>query len=365
MLRTEVFFLVIRAYGDRGAAGCGSGTETGSAEDGDAGDELMSSLSRLFAPRGENCDDRAVTATYLTVGEALTDIVTRADDGTTVEYPGGSPLNVAVALGRLGHTSHLLTQIGGDARGEQIRRHVEESQVQLTGGSVGPHRTSTAHAQIDAQGTATYEFDITWDPSDQGLPERIDALHTSSIAAVLAPGASTVIGVLERYRPTATISYDPNARPSLMGSAASTREAVEAIIARADVVKTSDEDVAWMYGTEDVEDVVASWRELGPACTVLTRGGEGAIGFAACGRVAVPPVRVVVADTVGAGDTFSAGLLDALDSAGLLRAENREALRAIGEDALEAVLTRAAGLAAITVSRPGANPPWAHEATGV
>lgn len=306
-----------------------------------------------------------MTATYLTVGEALTDIVTRAEDGTSVEYPGGSPLNVAVALGRLGHTSHLLTQIGGDARGEQIRRHLEESHVLLTGGSIGSHRTSSALAQLDAEGTATYQFDITWDPRATDLPEPLDAVHTSSIAAVLAPGAATVVDVLERYRPTTTISYDPNARPTLMGSAEATRAAVEAIIARSDLVKTSDEDVAWMYGTDDVEDVVSSWRELGPAFTVITRGGEGAIGFAACGRVAVPPVKVEVADTVGAGDTFSAGLLDALDSAGLLRAENREALRAIDEDQLEAVLSRAAGLAAITVSRPGANPPWAHEATGI
>ncbi|MFC0673027.1 carbohydrate kinase family protein [Brachybacterium hainanense] len=304
-----------------------------------------------------------MTATYLTVGEALTDIVTRAD-GDSTEYPGGSPLNVAVALGRLGHSSHLLTMIGQDARGEQIRRHVEESRVQLTGGSIGPEPTSTALAMIDAEGTATYQFDIAWAPRETGLPEHVDALHTSSIAAVLSPGAATVASVLERYRPTATISYDPNARPSLMGSAAQTRPAIEAIIARADVVKTSDEDVAWLYGTDDVEDVVASWRELGPAITVLTRGGEGAVGFAAAGRIAVDPVKVEVADTVGAGDTFSAGLLDALGTAGLLGAVQREGLHAIGAEQLRTVLARAARLAAVTVSRPGANPPWAHEIDG-
>lgn len=301
-----------------------------------------------------------MTATCLTVGESLTDIVTLAD-GSHTEYPGGSPLNVAVALGRLGHTSHLLTQIGRDQRGEAIRQHVEESHVQLTAGSIGDRPTSTALARIDEEGTATYEFDLTWDPDDSALPQAVDAVHTSSIAAVFSPGAATVASVLERYSGSATISYDPNARPSLMGSADATRAAVEEIIARSNIVKTSDEDVAWMYGTDDVEDVVASWRAIGPAISILTRGGEGAVAFADSGRVAVPPVRVEVADTVGAGDTFSAGLLDALATAGLLGSAHREALRAISAPELETVIARAASLAAVTVSRSGANPPWSRE----
>lgn len=301
-----------------------------------------------------------MTATFLTVGEALTDIVVDAD-GHRVEHPGGSPMNVAVALGRLGHTSHLLTRIGDDQRGQTIREHVTGSHVQLTDGSVTADATSTAEAQLDASGAATYTFDLTWDPAMTGLPEQVHAVHTSSIAAVLDPGAATVAQVLDRYRERATISYDPNARPTLMGEAAAARERIEAIIVRADVVKTSDEDVAWLYGTDDVEDVVSSWRSLGPGLTVLTRGGDGAVGFTDSGRVQVAPVKVEVADTVGAGDTFSAGILDALADKRLLGAQNREALAALPSDDVAAVLRRAARLASVTVSRSGANPPWSHE----
>ncbi|MDO5663616.1 MAG: PfkB family carbohydrate kinase, partial [Brachybacterium sp.] len=195
-----------------------------------------------------------MNATFLTVGEALTDIVITAD-GARHEYPGGSPLNVAVALGRLGHHSHLLTAIGPDARGDQIRHHVESSHVHLTPGSIGQNRTSTAEATLDATGAAQYTFDLAWDPDPRELPDQVDAVHTSSIAAVLAPGAATVADVLARYRASALISYDPNARPDLMGDPVAARALVEENIALADIVKCSDEDVAWLYGTDDAEDV--------------------------------------------------------------------------------------------------------------
>ncbi|GAA4523463.1 carbohydrate kinase [Brachybacterium paraconglomeratum] len=301
-----------------------------------------------------------MTARFLIVGEALTDIVVDAD-GARSEHPGGSPLNVAVALSRLGHPTDLLTRIGDDARGDAIRAHLEASGVHLTAGSSVSAPTSTALAQLNADGAATYEFDLLWDPDPSGLPTQVEAVHTSSIAAVLDPGARTVLDVLRSHRESATISYDPNARPSLMGAPELVRERVEASIALSDVVKASDEDVAWLYDTEDVEDVVDSWRDLGPALTVLTRGAEGAVGFAASGRVQVSPVVVDAVDTVGAGDTFSAGILDALAAKGLLGAQRRPALAAMPSDDLATVLRRAAALAAITVSRAGANPPWSHE----
>lgn len=323
---------------------------------------VSTSPRAAFDPGVRTCDDRSVNARFLTVGESLTDIVVKAD-GVHSEYPGGSPLNVAVALGRLGHESHLLTRIGADDRGREIKDHVEASHVRLTPGSIDDTPTSTARATLKADGGADYVFDLVWDPDARGLPERVDAVHTSSIAAVLDPGAATVADVLAHYAPSATISYDPNARPDLMGDPTRTRALVEAIIARADVVKSSDEDVAWLYGTDDLEDVVASWRELGPAFTVMTRGGEGAVGFANSGRVDIDPVRIDVADTVGAGDTFSAGVLHALGERDLLGSAHAEQLRAIGPDELSTVLGFAARLAAVTVSRPGANPPWSHELT--
>lgn len=303
-----------------------------------------------------------MTARILITGEALTDIVVDADGGRR-EHPGGSPLNVAVALSRLGHDAHLLTAIGDDARGDAIRAHLDESGVQLTPASVRPGRTSTAEAVLDAHGAATYTFDLTWDPDTAELPETPDAVHTSSIAAVLEPGATTLSALLRSARGSSTISYDPNARPTLMGAPEDVRARIEENIALSDVVKASDEDVAWLYGTEDVEDVAASWRDLGPSLTVLTRGGDGAVAFSASGRVQVAPVQVEVVDTVGAGDTFSAGILDALAAKGLLGADRREMLAAIPSDDLATVLRRAAALSAITVSRAGANPPWSHELT--
>ena len=303
-----------------------------------------------------------MTARILIAGEALTDIVVDAD-GARREHPGGSPLNVAVALSRLGHDAHLLTAIGDDARGDAIRAHLDESGVQLTPASVRPGRTSTAEAVLDAHGAATYTFDLTWDPDTAGLPEATNAVHTSSIAAVLEPGATTLSALLRSARGSSTISYDPNARPTLMGAPEDVRARIEENIALSDVVKASDEDVAWLYGTEDVEDVAASWRDLGPSLTVLTRGGDGAVAFSASGRVQVAPVQVEVVDTVGAGDTFSAGILDALAAKGLLGADRREMLAAIPSDDLATVLRRAAALSAITVSRAGANPPWSHELT--
>lgn len=303
-----------------------------------------------------------MTARILIAGEALTDIVVDAD-GARREHPGGSPLNVAVALSRLGHDAHLLTAIGDDARGDAIRAHLDESGVQLTPASVRPGRTSTAEAVLDAHGAATYTFDLTWDPDTAELPETPDAVHTSSIAAVLEPGATTLSALLRSARGSSTISYDPNARPTLMGAPEDVRARIEENIALSDVVKASDEDVAWLYGTEDVEDVAASWRDLGPCLTVLTRGGDGAVAFSASGRVQVAPVQVEVVDTVGAGDTFSAGILDALAAKGLLGADRREMLAAIPSDDLATVLRRAAALSAITVSRAGANPPWSHELT--
>ncbi|PWH07855.1 carbohydrate kinase [Brachybacterium endophyticum] len=299
-------------------------------------------------------------ATFLTVGEALTDIVVRPGQ-EPAEYPGGSPMNVAVTLGRLGHVSHLLTRIGRDDRGRAIREHVESSRVHLTAGSLDDTPTSTARATIDADGSAQYTFDLAWDPDPRGLPEQLDAVHTSSIAAVLAPGSAVVAEVLDRCRPSAILSYDPNARPDLMGDPARVRPVVEDLISRCDIVKSSDEDIAWLYGTDDVEDVAASWRDLGPSVVAMTRGGEGAVGFGAAGRIEIAPVRVDVADTVGAGDTYSAGILHALASRDLLGAARREALAAMDPDDLRQVLEEAAALAAITVSRPGADPPWNDE----
>lgn len=300
-------------------------------------------------------------STYLTIGEALTDIVIRTD-APQAEFPGGSPMNVAVALGRLGHTSHLLTHIGDDERGHAIERHVKASSVSLTPGSVRPGAsTSTAAATIGEGGAATYDFDITWDPDPQGVPAKVDAVHTSSIAATLEPGADTLRQVVASLRDHALISYDPNARPSLMGDPSIVREPIEENIALADIVKASDEDLEWLYETSDIEQAAESWLRRGVRLAVITRGEQGATALTAKGRVDIPGVRVAVTDTVGAGDTFSAGILDALSRKGLLGAEGREKIDRLEASEIKEILAHAALLASVTVSRAGANPPWTRE----
>lgn len=298
----------------------------------------------------------------LVVGEALVDIVLRAD-GERAEHPGGSPANVALGLARLGRSAGLLTRIGRDPRGEAVRAHLEGSGVQLVPGSVTADRTSTATARLDAHGSATYEFDLDWQVPAEIVLGDARALHTGSIAAFLPPGGGQVLELVGRSRSSAMISYDPNARPRLMGDATAARQRVERFVRLADLVKVSDEDLAWLAPEQDPLRVAAAWLELGPAVVVVTRGAEGAVALAGCGQIEVPTPAVAVVDTVGAGDAFMAGLLDYLAVADLLGPDRIDQLRAIGPDGLRAMLEHAALIAAITCSRPGADPPTRDQLT--
>ena len=299
-------------------------------------------------------------ADVLVVGEALVDIVERVD-GSTAEHPGGSPANVALGLARLGHGAELLTRIGTDGRGTAIREHLAASGVRLVDGSVTQERTSTARAVLDAAGVATYRFDIDWRLEAAPDVTAFDALHTGSIAAILLPGGDDVVRLVEQAAGNVVVTYDPNARPTLMGDPAATRARMERIIALADVVKVSDEDIAWLAPGEDPVEVAAAWQRTGPGIVVVTRGGEGAVAVTGSGRVdvAAPPVDVV--DTVGAGDSFMAALLDHLGGAGLLGAGRRAAIAAMPAEQVEAMLRHAVRVAAITCSRAGANPPTRAE----
>ncbi|MFP5347086.1 MAG: carbohydrate kinase family protein [Actinomycetes bacterium] len=296
----------------------------------------------------------------LVVGEALVDVVRRPDGGVD-EYPGGSPANVALALARLGRPTQLLTHIGDDARGVLVRNHLAASGVQLVEGSVTSAPTSTAVATLDASGGATYTFDLEWSLPRTPLPANPLAVHTGSIAAVLQPGAATVERILRGARGNATTSYDPNLRPQLMGSPTDVRPHVESLVASSDIVKLSEEDATWLAPEMHPFELLERWLGLGPAIVVLTRGGDGLTAVCRDGRVSVPSEPVRVVDTVGAGDTATAGLLDALWSAGLLGGAARERLAAIDPADLQDVLAHAARVAAVTVSRAGANPPTRAE----
>ncbi|MFD6090864.1 carbohydrate kinase [Oerskovia sp. NPDC060338] len=300
----------------------------------------------------------------LVVGEALIDEVRRAD-GTTDEHPGGSPANVALTLGRLGRETRLAAHLGQDAHGETLRAWLADSGVTLTPGSDGAAATSVARAVLDASGAATYDFAITWDvaPGTEADDATI-AVHTGSIAAVLEPGASAVHDLVLAARERSTITYDPNARPSLMGTAEAALARIDPLVAAADVVKVSDEDVEWLHPGADPVEVARTWAARGPAIVVVTFGGEGAVAVCSGGEVRVAAPRVEVVDTVGAGDTFMGALIDGLWERDLLGGDRREALRAIDLVSLTEVLERCVAAAAITVSRAGANPPRRAELVG-
>ncbi len=291
------------------------------------------------------------------VGEALVDLVGEAGSEVYRARPGGSPANVAVGLARLGMEVTLVTELGTDPPGALLRRHLEGAGVRLTGRLDRPS-SGLAVASLDGTGVAHYTFAIAWRLAGVRLDELPEVLHFGSFAATLEPGAATVAELVEQARPRATISYDPNIRPALIGSRAEERPRVERLVAGADVVKVSADDLAWLYPGEPYDRVAARWLESGPALVAVTLGERGA-HVRSRGRaldLPAPPVRV--ADTVGAGDAFMSGLLAALHEAGLLGRDRRAALEtADPEPALRTALLAAA----LTCERPGADPPTRAE----
>lgn len=307
-------------------------------------------------------------ARALVIGEALVDVVRGPEGRSLGRHPGGSPANVALGLARLGHRAELLTWLGQDEDGRLVLDHLAGSGVGVVPGSTGAARTSTATATLDPAGVARYDFEL--DPTMPSVdldglsgPEGFDVVHTGSIAAVLAPGASVVEGLLSRTRHRATVSYDPNARPALMGEADVALAKVLAYVGISDVVKVSDEDLDWLRPGVDPLDVAGSWLMRGAAMVVVTRGEGGADALTASGHVHVDSPVTQVVDTVGAGDSFMSGLLDGLARHQLLGASAREELRGVGDDTVASVLAHAARIASITCSRAGADPPWAEELT--
>ena len=296
----------------------------------------------------------------LVVGESLVDIV-RGGDGSTTEFAGGSAANVAVALARLGRPVEFATSWGDDERGRVLGERLERDGVTL---AVDPHaigHTSTAQATIGSDGHASYTFDLSWRLNP--LRDDIDPLvvHTCSLGAVLAPGADDVLTLLQGLRADATVSYDVNARPAITGTGPDLMDRVEAVAAHSDLVKASDEDLEALYAGLDPLAGAKRLLALGPAAVVVTRGQGGATWVSATQEADVASVPVVVADTIGAGDTFCAAMLDRLWTRGLLGPGGREALVDAPRNAVVDVLSYAARAAAVTVGRPGADPPYRRE----
>lgn len=306
---------------------------------------------------------RTESAPVVVIGELLVDVV-HAADGTTAEHVGGSPANVALGLARLGHDTSFATLVGNDARGRRCVEHVEAGGVHLLPGSISDEvPTSTAQATLDETGAATYVFDLHWDLPPVHLPEGTSHIHVGSIGTTLLPGAHEVTDALARIRANGTVSYDPNARPSIMGDPGDTRRRVEELVGLSDVVKCSDEDIAWLYPNLAPSEVMARWSQMGAALTVVTLGPDGVVYRTADGAEGREAARTKeVVDTVGAGDSFMAGLVSALlDLDFLGSAAARERLAAASLDDVAPAIDRAMRTSGITVRHAGAYAPTREE----
>lgn len=304
-----------------------------------------------------------MTTRIAVVGEALTDCVHRVETADVAEVPGGSPLNVAIGLGRLGHDVVLAARWGLDRRGEAIASHVASSQVKVVEQASGLGQTSTATAVIRPDGSAKYLFDLVWDLTPDMVPATgYVHVHTGSIGVTLEPGAGAVWSIAHRERAAgASVSYDPNARPQIMGTREDVLPRVEAMLDIADVVKASDEDLAWFYPGVPIADVAANWHDRGVGLVVITLGQEGLHAFSHDARISLPTRAHTVIDTIGAGDSVMSGLLHALAERSLLGARSVAQLRALDAENLKEILGFALDCAAVTVARAGANPPWLTE----
>ena len=325
------------------------------------------------------CEAPSRPSGVLVIGESLMDVVTSSSG--IDEHAGGSPMNVSVGLARLGCPVQLLTRIGTDARGAVIADYLASVGVALVPGSIVEGRTSTAMATLDESGSASYEFHIDWSlgfvaefpdsstvhgSTEHGSIVHSSAIvHTGSIAAFLEPGASQLetllVAAAARH---AIVTFDPNIRPSIIGSKDDSLAVVERLAALATVVKVSDEDALWLFGGLTPDEVVDRLLAIGATLAIVTLGASGALLATARHRVRLPGRRVTVADTIGAGDSFMSAVVQKL-SAFLLSGVDAAAIidgSALEESVLSDIGQFAVSCAAITVSRIGSNPPTMAEA---
>lgn len=301
-------------------------------------------------------------------GEALVDLVpvAGAAEPTYVARPGGSLFNVAMGLGRLDVPVAFLGRLSRDPFGRMLRGRLEDDGVdcRLVLEGDEPSTVAIVHLEPGAEPVYTFHGEGTADrnllPGDlpAELSGAVTALHFGSISLLREPGASTYEALMRREHPRRVVSLDPNVRPGLVGERAAYLARLEGWVALADLVKVSRADLAWLYPDVAPEAVAAAWLARGPALVVVTLGHDGAVGIAATARVAVPGTPVAVADTVGAGDSFTSGLLAWLDRADLL---GRGALEALGPAELRPCLAFATAAASITCTRAGAQPPTSAE----
>lgn len=305
----------------------------------------------------------------LCAGEALIDMlpIPSPSGGSGFEpHVGGAIFNTAIALGRLGMPAGMLTGISTDSFGTLLSGALQANGVDTSHVVHADRPTTLAFVELH-EGHASYMF---YDENSAGrmlspdeLPAVSDdvmALYFGGISLACEPCADTYAGLLAQAGAGRAVMIDPNIRPGFIRDADRFRTRLGSMLGQADIVKVSDEDLAWLHPDPvPLMDKVAAVLERGPALVIVTRGGEGATAYMADGgEVSVPALRAAVVDTVGAGDTFNAGVLASLSGQGLL---TKEALRRLSGQAVRDALTFGARVAAVTVSRAGANPPWASE----
>ena len=296
-------------------------------------------------------------------GEVLIDLIPGAD-GVRVAHVGGGPANTAKALARLGHDVHFIDGISSDEYGQMSRKELLDDEVKLDLALKSDKPTCTAEVTLAADGGASYVFTIhgtaTFDFNESWLPDpsryKPQALHIGTLAIIVEPSSSVLYEWAIKVAEFAPIVLDPNVRPSVVGNRIRYVAAVEKWAAISSVIKLSDDDMKWLYPDESFESVAQRWIAQGTSVVVITRGSDGLIGFSSAGSVEVPGVKIEVADTVGAGDTVGAIIVEAMVEKGILN---------LNDEVLKATLHRAAVAAGITCSRKGAQPPYKHELNGI
>ena len=294
-------------------------------------------------------------------GEVLIDLIPRGEK--KVAIVGGGPANTAKALALLGFDSYFIDGISTDAYGQKAKAELLYDGVNLKYAHFTDKPTCTADVSLDAAGVASYVFTIdgsaTFDFSHDWLPDPLEikpaVLQIGTLATIVEPAASILLEWATKVAKIAPIVFDPNIRSSVLSDRSKYQAAVARWTAISAVIKVSEDDLAWLYPDRDQLDVAAQWLSEGAALVIITKGSYGLIGITSQGSVTVPGVKVEVADTVGAGDTVGAVVVEAIVERGL---------STLHGEVLREVLTRAAKAASITCSRAGANPPTRAEIEG-
>jgi len=292
------------------------------------------------------------------VGEVLIDLIPDGSDRKPIV--GGGPANTAKALSKLGTDTQFIDGISTDDYGQIAKNELVASGVKLDYVKYSNKPTCLAIVSLSESGSATYEFVIentaTFDFTPDWLPnpqaERPSVLHIGTLATAVEPGASVLFEWAQSVAKIALIVFDPNIRPAVMNDREKYVKQVERWVSISSAVKVSDEDIRWLYPSLEIDQVANNWLTKGPSLIVVTSGDEGLVGYRVGEKVSVDAVKVVVADTVGAGDTVGAILVEEIV---------KDGLNSLIGVRLEKMLNRAAKAAAITVSRSGANPPTLKE----